>query len=113
MDGMFNLAGKTALVTGGSSGIGRRLAEGLAGAGAGVVVTGRRKKNLEEVAEKITAAGGSALVAEGDLLEPAERERVVEEALGWRGGVEILVNCKRRSNSVPPGGVIMYHPAPI
>ena len=103
MVGMFDLSGKTALVTGASSGIGRGLAEGLAGAGAGVVVSARRGENLAEVVGTIEKAGGEAVAVVGDLSKGEDRERLVAESLDWRGGVDILVNCagiNRRGPSV-------------
>lgn len=103
MAGMFDLSGKTALVTGASSGIGRGLAEGLAGAGAGVVISARRGENLGEVVATIEKAGGQALAVVSDLAKEEDRERLMAESLRWRGGVDILVNCagiNRRGPSV-------------
>ena len=59
------LSGKTAIVTGSSSGIGRATALTLAGAGAAVVIHARRKDRLDEVASKIVAMGGAALAVCG------------------------------------------------
>jgi NAD(P)-dependent dehydrogenase (short-subunit alcohol dehydrogenase family) len=64
------LSGRLALVTGASRGIGAATAEALAGAGAHVVLTARTAKLLEEVEERIFAAGGSATIAPVDLTEP-------------------------------------------
>jgi NAD(P)-dependent dehydrogenase (short-subunit alcohol dehydrogenase family) len=72
------LAGKTTLITGGGSGLGRSMALRLAGLGARVAVVGRRPDPLEEVAEKIRAAGGRAAAAPCDVRDP----EAVEAALG-------------------------------
>src|SRR3954469_20383477 len=63
------LAGRVALVTGASRGIGAALAEALAGAGAHVVITARTAPDLEAVEERIHEAGGSATIAPLDLTE--------------------------------------------
>ncbi|MFT4657183.1 MAG: NADP-dependent 3-hydroxy acid dehydrogenase YdfG, partial [Ilumatobacter sp.] len=82
------LAGKTALVTGGGSGLGKSIAEGLSAAGAHVVIAARRKERLDEAAAEITAATGNPV--EVDLVDIRDRETV--EALAGRHHVDILVN---------------------
>lgn len=87
------LTGRTAVVTGSSSGIGRAAALELAAAGAEVVVHGRRSADaVEAVAEQIRARGGSAEALLGDVAEAADRQRLVERAWQWRGKVDIWVN---------------------
>jgi citronellol/citronellal dehydrogenase len=82
------LAGKTALVTGGGSGLGRSIAEGLSAAGAHVVIAARRKERLDEAAVEISAATGNAV--DVDVVDIRNRETV--EALAGRHQVDILVN---------------------
>ena len=84
----FSLAGRTALITGGGRGIGRALAEGLSGAGANVVVTGRTADALSETVSVITAAGGSARAIAMDVTDVASIRAAMAEA----GTVDILVN---------------------
>ncbi|MGA1343131.1 MAG: SDR family NAD(P)-dependent oxidoreductase [Hyphomonas sp.] len=82
---MFSLAGRTALVTGASSGLGRHFAGVLAGAGADVVVAARRMDRLEEVAGEIAAAGGKALPVELDVTSEGSVSGAfaeIREALG-------------------------------
>jgi NAD(P)-dependent dehydrogenase (short-subunit alcohol dehydrogenase family) len=83
-----SLNGKTALVTGSTSGIGRAAAEVLAGDGAAVIVTGRDAARGEEVVSAITAKGGQARFIQADLTSLADVRRLAEEA----GTVDILVN---------------------
>ncbi len=88
-----DLKGKRALVTGSSTGIGAAVATGLAKHGVAVAVHGN--KNIDAaraVADEITAAGGKAVVAEGDVSEPATCERIVAEAVKGLGGLDILIN---------------------
>jgi NAD(P)-dependent dehydrogenase (short-subunit alcohol dehydrogenase family) len=82
------LAGRRALVTGATSGIGRAIALSLAGAGAEVVVTGRRAELGAETVKQIEADGGRATFVPADLGELADVERLAQEA----GEVGILVN---------------------
>src|SRR5215207_7398294 len=84
----FDLSDKTALVTGGGSGLGLAMAEGLAAAGAKVVVVGRDRKKLEAGAKAIGAAGAEVC----DLLERAALKPLVEKVERAHGPVEILVN---------------------
>ena len=88
----LHLEGKRALVTGSSSGIGEGIAKCLAREGAIVAVHGRREKEANRVAQEITAAGGTAFIALGDLSKDEEAHNVAEKALSALGGVDILIN---------------------
>jgi short-subunit dehydrogenase len=84
--------GKTAVITGASSGIGRLLAMRLARAGARVALVARRATELHEVAAGIERGGGSALVLPCDVAERAAVFAAAEQARTQLGGVDILVN---------------------
>ncbi len=92
MSATMNLSGRTALVTGASSGLGRHFAVVLAGAGARVALAARRTDALEETRAAIEAAGGSAVAVAMDVTDPASVERAVAEAEAALGGIGILVN---------------------
>lgn len=85
--GAFRIDGATALVTGGSSGIGAAAARQLAGAGATVFLAGRDATRLTELADRI---GGTAII--GDLTEPAGAADLAERVLTEAGRVDVLVN---------------------
>jgi 2-dehydro-3-deoxy-D-gluconate 5-dehydrogenase len=87
----FRLDGKVAIVTGGTAGIGRAMAIGLAAAGAGVVVLGR-SHDPEETCKAIRALGRDALGFRGDICESEFTERAVRETVAHWGHVDILVN---------------------
>jgi NADP-dependent 3-hydroxy acid dehydrogenase YdfG len=89
---MTDLQNKVAWVTGAGSGIGEAAAIGLAKAGASVVLTGRRVEPLQSVAKVITAAGGRASVAAGDLMAPETAGRIVGGIEKEFGRLDILVN---------------------
>ncbi len=89
----FDLAGKVAVVTGGTGVLGGALAHGLAAAGAKVAITGRREKKASEVAAKIQAAGGEALALPADVLERAQLGAARDRLLEHWGRVDILVNA--------------------
>lgn len=88
----LQLAGKRALVTGASSGIGRGIAAVLAREGAVVVVHGRNLERTEAAAEAIRSAGGSAHVAFGDLATDEGAATLAEAVHDKLGGVDVLVN---------------------
>lgn len=89
---MKRLDRKTALITGGNSGVGEATAVLFAREGANVIITARREKQLEEVAAKIQAEGGSVLVIRGDVSSPADSEMLVSKAVETFGSLDILVN---------------------
>lgn len=87
-----SIDGKTAIVTGGGTGIGRGIALALAAEGVRVVICGRRKEPLGETVEAIWHAGGGAQAISADVSEPADVQAVVQKALDTYGSVDILVN---------------------
>ena len=89
----FGLSDRVAVVTGGSSGIGRGIAGALAGAGASVVLIARGEAALRETAADLESAGGRAAYVVADLGERAELARAGEEAARAFGEPDILVNC--------------------
>lgn len=89
----LKLAGKRALVTGSSSGIGAAIALELAIEGVSVVVHGRDAAKAAEVAHRVETKGVRAAIALGDLTNDSEAEYLAESALAAFGGIDILVNC--------------------
>lgn len=88
----FQLQDQVALVTGGGRGLGRYIAEGLAEAGAEVIVASRKIDNCREAAEAIRSAGGKAHAYKADVSKPEEVERLVDEILNEHGRIDVLVN---------------------
>ncbi len=89
---LFNLEGKTALVTGASKGIGESIARGLAEFGANVVVSSRKQEAVDAVAENFRKDGLSATAIACHVGEPAQLEDLVAGTIAAYGGVDILVN---------------------
>jgi 3-oxoacyl-[acyl-carrier protein] reductase len=89
---MFSLAGKTAMVTGASQGIGRATALALAGAGARVAIAARNEEKLAEVAKQIESAGGEALEVKMDVAEAQQIKAGFQQAVTTFGRLDILVN---------------------
>jgi len=88
----FDLAGKIALVTGSSKGIGEAIAHALARKGAHVVVSSRKIEHLQPVAEAIQAEGHRALALPCHVGDAAQREQLVGTIENTLGGIDILVN---------------------
>ncbi len=88
----FSLEGKVAIVTGGSRGIGKAIAQGFAKAGASVIVTSRKINDLQETASEITAAGGEAFPLAANLGLLDDVKTVVDTVVRRYGKIDILVN---------------------
>ncbi len=90
---MFNLKGKVALVTGGGRGIGQFMAEGLAEAGADLIIASRKVENCEDTGKKLAAANGIRYLAvKCDLGKKEDIDNLVDAAMKEFGRIDILVN---------------------
>lgn len=89
---LFNLEGRTALVTGGSSGLGVAFARGLARAGANVVVTARRQQMIDQTAEMLRGYGVLASAFAADITDDAQFEGVFAKTVAEYGKIDILIN---------------------
>jgi NAD(P)-dependent dehydrogenase (short-subunit alcohol dehydrogenase family) len=92
---------KVAVVIGGTSGIGRAIAHGLAEAGADVVPTSRRMEQVEAAALEIEARGRRSLRVASDVADRASLQRVLDQSLAAFGHVDILVNSAGRTKRAP------------
>jgi len=93
LDDLFSLGNRVAVVTGGSSGIGRAIALALGQAGAKVVIIARNPANLADAVDELTAAGCAAAAVSADLGDRAEVGRAADAAHNAFGPPDILVNC--------------------
>jgi 3-oxoacyl-[acyl-carrier protein] reductase len=94
--------GKNAIVTGASSGMGRATADRLAQEGAGVFLVARRREKLEETANRIRRAGGTAFTCVADVSEAEDVARFVAEALvAFRGKIDVLISNAGVLKSTP------------
>ena len=99
------LAGRRALVTGGTSGIGREIAAELGRHGAKVAVMGRRPGPIKETCEAFSAEGIANLGLQGDVRKPEDAERVVAATVEAFGGLDLLVNCAAGNFLATPEGL--------
>lgn len=98
---IFSLAGRVALVVGGTSGIGRALALGLADAGADVVATGRREPLVDEVAGEIETRGRRTLRMTSDVSDVSSLERLRDACVAEYGKIDILLCVAGTTKRVP------------
>jgi len=89
---LFDLSGRVAIVTGGSIGLGRQMAEGLAEMGANVVLCARKKERCEQTAADLRQHGVKTLGLGCDVRNPDQIRSVVEETMSQFRGIDILVN---------------------
>jgi NAD(P)-dependent dehydrogenase (short-subunit alcohol dehydrogenase family) len=98
---IFDLRGKTAVVVGGTTGIGHALALGLADAGADVVASSRRPEQVEQTAAAIEAKGRKTLRRTSDVRDRATLETLCDDVLNAFGKVDILINCAGTTKRAP------------
>jgi NAD(P)-dependent dehydrogenase (short-subunit alcohol dehydrogenase family) len=98
---LFDLTGRVAVVVGGTSGIGRTLAMGLAEAGADVVVTGRRQALVDEAAATIEGMGRRTLKLAADVADEASLARVRDACLSELGAIDIMLVAAGTTKRVP------------
>jgi NAD(P)-dependent dehydrogenase (short-subunit alcohol dehydrogenase family) len=98
---MIKLEGRTAVVTGSSSGMGAEIAKALAAEGMKLVLAARRADRLQAVADEIAAQGGSALVHPADCSQEGEVEALFADAAARLGGVDLLVNSTGVPQATP------------
>ena len=98
---LFDLTGKTAVVVGGTSGIGLAMAVGLAEAGADVVASSRRQEQVDEAAALIESRGRKTLRLTSDVGQRATLQALLDETIKAWGKVDILINCAGKIKRAP------------
>ena len=106
---LFDLSGRTAIVTGGSTGLGRQMAEGLAEMGANVVLCARKKERCEKAAAEIGALGVKSLALACDVRNPDDIQKVVDSTVAAFGKIDILINNAGASWGVPVEEMKLEH----
>ena len=101
----FDLSGRVAIITGGSRGIGRAIADGFASLGAHVVVASRKAEACDAAVAEITAAGGSALAVATHIGKPDQLDALVAATVDRFGGVDIVVNNAANPLALPIGSI--------
>jgi NAD(P)-dependent dehydrogenase (short-subunit alcohol dehydrogenase family) len=98
---LFDLSGRVAIITGGSVGLGRQMAEALAEMGANLVLCARKKERCVQTAEELQKLGGKVLALGCDVRNPAEIHGVVDATLAQFGRIDILINNAGTSWGAP------------
>ena len=98
---LFDLTGKTAIVTGGGRGLGEQIATGFAESGANVVLCSRKKEACDEAAARIEPLGVKVLSLKCDITNPEDVQEVVNETLRTFGTIDVLVNNSGASWGAP------------
>jgi NAD(P)-dependent dehydrogenase (short-subunit alcohol dehydrogenase family) len=104
MSKLFDLTGKTALITGGTGVLGTAMAKGLADAGANTVILGRRKESGNELVKSIKSQGARSMFVKADVLDATDLLAAKQKVLDEFGTIDILVNA---AGGNLPGAVIM------
>jgi 2-deoxy-D-gluconate 3-dehydrogenase len=99
---LFDLHGRVAIVTGGNGGIGLGLARGLASAGADLAIAARNPHKTAAAVEDLRALGGQVIALHVDVTDPAQVQRMVQDARNAFGGVDILIANAGTSVRKPP-----------
>jgi NAD(P)-dependent dehydrogenase (short-subunit alcohol dehydrogenase family) len=103
IDGLFDVSGKVALITGATGGFGMAAARALAAAGAKVMATGRTASKLEALVREIRPEGGQVACSAGDPINHEDVKRVVKDTVGTFGGVDILITAAGLNK---PGAIV-------
>ena len=92
IDELFDLSGRVALVTGGSRGLGEEMAEGLAEAGASLMLCARREEWLTPTIDRMRGRGFTVDGAVCDVSKPSDVQALVDKTIGTYGQIDILIN---------------------
>jgi gluconate 5-dehydrogenase len=106
---LFDLKERVAIVTGGSAGLGRQMAQGLAEMGANVVVCARKEERCEQAAEELRQNGAQSLALACDVRYPEQIHAVVEATISQFGKIDILINNAGTSWGAPVEDMRLEH----
>jgi NAD(P)-dependent dehydrogenase (short-subunit alcohol dehydrogenase family) len=106
---LFDLTGRVAIVTGGSIGLGRQMAQGLAEMGANIVLCARKKERCEAAAEELQKLGVTAMALGCDVKNPADVQGVVDATLTKFGRIDVLINNAGTSWGAPVEEMRLEH----
>jgi len=106
---LFDMTGRVAIITGGSIGLGRQMAEGLAEMGANLVLCARKKDRCEQAAEELQALGVAAMAKACDVTNPASIQEMVEATVARFGRIDVLINNAGTTWGAPPEEMRLEH----